>query len=443
MGIGIQLRGTLPKLSPANVAQLLEDASVEVFGSPLNPSLHQTTGTNFVLFAYPAAAPIEIELTKSTRLRKATITVTANTGTAGAGYHEAVVRFLDALTATGVVWDADTDEFSDETGYFRSRDPKLLSIEVGKYLMAMMKMMDDSLSERETAAGPLLMWMPLSTYFSGRSGDDVMLPMGPKSREWIRSAAADPDLALSLHAWPEPGLGALALRNAALCQMWSDVPWCEAVDESTAELYTQILDLLSEAHKLDPQLDMPWAAWKEVAELAGEAHALPPAVAARAVPAPRRPIGYRRDPITHALPAGLRITLPGSMTFIANPDDENVLLAVGDLGNVRISVLSAKVPLTPAELEEMFGSPPDADEGMIELRKARSWQSDSLRGVSYRWTDTRPDDDDEPGAAVMTSAHINRNTVVAFITFVSGIASPIDWVDAALDSLEIVDADDD
>ncbi len=265
---------------------------------------------------HPAAAPAELRLGASGKLR-----VTAATTPAGPGYHQHLCGLLRHLaTDFGFPWVG--DDCADPTGFFTTRDRGRTEQHFLRWLAGV------------AAGSPPAIGLPAAHGFSYPA--EVFTPLGPRSRAWLAVVASEPERGAGFFAWWEPDLDATFYRNRALARMWCDFTWRPPLTEGEGETTDQIANDLATAFKLDPAAELPWVEWLELltaieADAAGEQFCVTPKDSvlsvelwkrSGAVPAkangPR--IGYRRHPVRVALDGGWSVEVPGS--FAREWDDD-------------------------------------------------------------------------------------------------------------------------
>lgn len=256
---------------------------------------------------HPASPPVEVRLGGSGKVR-----VWAQTTPAGPGYHQHLCDLLGQLAAD-FDFDWPAAECHDPTGYFRTRSRPGLEQHFLRWLA------------RACArhAGGVGLAPGHGFTFPG----EVLTPLGPRSRAWAESVAAEPHRGGDFFAWWAPHLDATFYRNRALVRLWGEFPWRPPLTEAEGEAADQIANDLAAAFKLDPAAELPWAEWLELlaaieADAAGEQFCVTPEDAVlsvelwkRAGPVPAEAggvrIGYRRCPVRAALDGGWSVEVPG------------------------------------------------------------------------------------------------------------------------------------
>lgn len=138
----------------------------------------------------------------------------------------------------------------------------------------------------------------------------LLSPLGPRDAAWCAGVRADPSRAADVFPWWTQSRGAHA-RSRAMTALWLEVPWREPLDDGERSVMKRVDDDLRAARDADPELPLPWRAWKELLAHLGiededvEAHV--------AKAPPEAPIGYRRHDLDVELSGSWTVTLPGSM----------------------------------------------------------------------------------------------------------------------------------
>ena len=318
MSLGLRLRAQLP--NPAETAESffsrienwLRNRCMEMWPTT-RQEITESISTLFCSI-HPAAEDFELALVGPTEL-----VVSANTSTAGPGYHVFLTSLLKELASElEASWENpgdDSDEFSDETGYFFSGDEALLRSEMTRWLSELAGTFFDGTFEPDDL--PIALCMPLNPHFEWDAA--ALTALGPRDLEWLKRTSQDGERGMDFWAWPSPGFTADYYLRRALVRMWSEARWRSPVSESGSRILREVADCLKRAHELDPTLDFPWSEWKQVLDLLGEDRPELSLVASKSVETPA--IGYRRKNVKVTLPGGWQITVPGSFGDF-EPDQE-------------------------------------------------------------------------------------------------------------------------
>ena len=297
-----QKRGLIPRIPDGE--RLLADAAVWLTGEypdAVRSTLQHTTpegGAALSVDLHPAASAFVLTANDEGR-----VTVAAETGAVGPGYHRFVGRVVERLGAELAIDWTDGDgatAFADRQGaerlYLGWLGPQLAKARVRVRR-----------GERGVALG-----LPASgTRFT--TDGAIATVLGPRDEAWLDAAIGDPRVALSVTPWWADATDGLYLLNRALVLMWLQVRWRTPAMEGEADLFDEAHRLLSRAYPFDPDLDFPWQAWTELTALRGITDPMARQAANRATttPEPDPPVGYRRDPvvISHE---GWALEIPGS-----------------------------------------------------------------------------------------------------------------------------------
>ena len=305
-----QKRGLIPRVPDGD--RLLADAAVWLNGEYADAvrSTHQRTlpGGEAMLAVdlHPAAAPLTLTADDDGR-----VTVSAETGAAGPGYHRFVGRVLERLSAELAIQWTEGDgatAFVDRAGaeqlYLGWLGPQLATARARARR-----------GERGISLG-----LPAGTRVSTEAALATVL--GPRDEAWLESAIADPRVALGITPWWADATDGLYLLDRALVLMWLQVRWRTPAMEGEADLFDEVHRLLSRAYPFDPGLAYPWHAWSELTALRGIDDPMARQAAARAAvtPAEDPPVGYRRDPvvISHE---GWALEIPGAFAERRSPEE--------------------------------------------------------------------------------------------------------------------------
>lgn len=299
MGTAIILRGNTRLSTPLDEIASFLRAAQGVFRAATERTLDEHGRALLVLAVHPAAEPMRVA-----DLGAGEISIEANTGTAGPGYHEYVTELCRTMAeALGITWTSITDESS----YFESRDRKALEEAT---LIWLRTAANEALSLHARGMKGLQLSLPEGTLFEHTGV--VATPMGPRDHGWLVRTAKDPRAGIDAFAWWESGQGASTLRGAALSAMWIDVRWRKPIIALERELLERILGWLDLGQSLEPEADWPWREQSEIFEFLGENSLRATRVHLRASAlAPSAPIGYRRNPVRVNLSGGWSMRIPG------------------------------------------------------------------------------------------------------------------------------------
>lgn len=238
-----------------------------------------------------------------------TLVVSAKTSSVGPGYHlylcDVVKRIGEALS---VAWDPPDAErqTGDDTGFFHAGDKDTVPRAMLDWLQSSAKRALEILDRGYDGLG---LSMPVDSLFQHEGA--ISTVMGPRPRSWVERVTTDPLHGIDIFPWWKEGLGATYLLGRALCQMWTDVRWRPPITPEEKTLVKNVIRLLGQAYRLDPDLPYPAAEWKELLGYLGiEDPTADEAATKQPADAPR--VGYRRREVRAQLGEGWAITVPGS-----------------------------------------------------------------------------------------------------------------------------------
>jgi len=225
----------------------------------------------------------------------------------------------------------------DETGFFFTGDEKSLRTEMTSWLAGLAGCFspDGPLSLDDSNGTALC--LPMNPQFE----DDhpARTPLGPRDCDWIEKTARDGKSGTDFFPWWTPGFNAEYFLRRALAHMWTNVRWRPPVNDSERAVLQDTATSLRRAYELDPNLQYPWAEWKEVLELLDRELDEAELVNPRAGGTPT--IGYRRRSVTVTLPGNWRIKIPGSFSD-CKLNEEDDLYAVDPPKEIWFSVYDLK-----------------------------------------------------------------------------------------------------
>ena len=351
MAVGLALTGHLPdgeRLSRTEARDWLARAAMwfEAVGDAvLDTRLVRDADEKPILLAafHPAAEPIELRLGASGKVRLA-----ATTSPAGPGYHAYLCRTLKLFANDfGFTWDTPAPDL-DPGRYFVVADATKLETHFDRWLSA-------RCAALLASGGPYWLGMPRQPAFLHPG--PVLTPLGPKPLDWLRVVSADAACGRGFFPWWKPDLDAAFYRGRALAELWLEFRGAAPRTEAEGEQIDQVAADLANAFDLNPDLDLPWAAWADViAAIEQDALGctvepvsaqLKAEVRRRAEGQPAE-IGYRRHPVRVALSGHWHITIPGR--FAAAWDEDHRAWSAWDAGRsvwFRGTHLSEEGP-TPA-----------------------------------------------------------------------------------------------
>jgi len=127
------------------------------------------------------------------------IGVSAQTSSAGPGYHFYVCDLLTRMSRElGIRWQAGPDE-GDETGYFESGDESSVYREMLAWLGSVC---DDVLRELDSGCTHLAIGMSVGVTY--KADQFLITEMGPRPRQWAAAVARDRNAGKDFFAWGGP-----------------------------------------------------------------------------------------------------------------------------------------------------------------------------------------------------------------------------------------------
>jgi hypothetical protein len=297
--------------------------------------------TNPTLFCrlHPAAEDLEISFIEDGQL-----TVSANTSSAGPGYHIFVCDMLHKLGERfRLQWDEPNEEYQDEAGYFHSGDSQKLFAEMSTWIKTIAGwFFDGTLKDKQHA---IRLAMPLDVGFTWEA--TAITPLGPRDENWLRKTAEDGYNGQDFFAWWNPGLNAEYFLRRALVEIWADVRWRAPVNDQERQTLNYVAGSLKTAYELDATLTYPWAEWSEILRYL---HRIDDEYAfVHRAGTNQATMGYRRHDVTVQLPGNWWVTVPGSFSDF-RPDGNHNYFAVDPPREVWVTSYTFKGDL-PALLE--------------------------------------------------------------------------------------------
>jgi hypothetical protein len=253
-------------------------------------------GDDVLVALHPAAAPITL------RAESDRITMHADTGTAGPGYHEEVDALMRAAAkATGIVWE--DSSIPDRVALEHAMDDWLAS--TAREIVA--------LADRGATGFSIL--LPDGVEYAHTQL--LATPLGPRDRAWLERVKTTPSAGRDVLAWWDHGRGAAYFAGLARALAWTEVRWRSPIDDRERTLLDRVVTAIERAHGLDPSIDLPWLEAAEIYELLGEdslratrAGVLAEGLRKRGA---RDRIGYRRNAVRVSLSGGWSLVIPGEL----------------------------------------------------------------------------------------------------------------------------------
>ncbi len=212
------------------------------------------------------------------------------------------------------IWNDESREWVDETGYARDRDFGNLQSGMSTWLKTLCGIMLQRAEARYLNFG---MNMPIG--FIVETDEFSHSPLGFHSREWMeKMAAADKTeanhIASDYFPWWERGYQAEFWGKCGKLISWMELPWRQPESAEEKERYQLVLDCFARAMELDRSVQIPS---EEVAEI----HSLLQKPQ-RDIPPPEGRIGFKRYPICQQFFGKWRIAVPGYFYCRKDPDRE-------------------------------------------------------------------------------------------------------------------------
>lgn len=384
MSLGIRIAGTLMDGSAGRdhfeaIGEWLSERCAEYLEEPVTAWEPEEEGDDpcgLTAVLHPCAEALTIELGEA-------IVVSANTTSAGPGYHQFVCELIDELGESfGIEWERGDETDEDETGYFAHRDRARLEQEMLRWLGALA----ESLTSHEREVESIAVAMSMDHHYD--AGKGIVTPLGVRSWEWAEATVKDPRSSRGFFAWWDEGDTARARLNRALARMWASVRWATPRNEEETRVVAMTLHDLDAAWEKDSSMEFPWREWGELAASVGEE--LGEEKRARAAKARGPKIGYRRAEVRVMLPGGWNVRIPGN--FSEAFEDEGGFVAWDETRNVRVSSFSVRC----CEDEEHEHEVPSAEEMLEESAEAEmpealedlgTWEDGEHRGNARLFKD--------------------------------------------------------
>jgi hypothetical protein len=350
MSVGLLLRAKLKRNFLSKLAatkspnQLLKE--IEQWALGYCQDLRATTyigqrDANPTLFCrlHPAAEDLEISFIEDGQL-----TVSANTSSAGPGYHTFVCDMLHKLgDRFRLQWEEPNEEYQDETGYFHSGDSQHLFAQMSTWIKTIASCFFDGTLKDQHA---IRLAMPLDVGFTWEAA--AITPLGPRDDDWLQKTAEDGYKGQDFFAWWNPGLNAEYFLRRALVKIWADVRWRFPVNNHERQTLSYVADSLKTAYELDATLTYPWAEWSEILrylDRIDDEHQFVHDRAGTTQPT----MGYRRHDVTVQLPGNWWVSVPGSFGDF-QPDENHNYFALDPPREVWVTSYTFKGDL-PALLQ--------------------------------------------------------------------------------------------
>jgi hypothetical protein len=372
MSLGILLRGTAPKsglLGSRNERRWLQAVLAQLVKRCDQVVSARIVDSTIELLAHPAGQPLTL-----TREGRA-VQLEAMTSSVGPGYHVFVCELADhSAAALGAEWLPEDLEagggYGDETGYWRSRDLEALRAEMCAWVSALatrvLELLDDW-------GSPVALAMPLDGP-RWQLEADVLTPLGPRSKEWLRHVAEKSANGRDFFAWWEPGYGPDYHHRRALVELWCSVPWRAPLDADEARLMTGVLQRLA-AHGPVETFELPARELLEIFDLVDASVPADSPLRAVAAAATGSLIGYRRHDAVHTA-NGWLVTVPGALAV--DPSSASEWIASDADRSVHVTSYSAEARVSRRDLEATLGASDHREDDDEVRRTAKAIYVDAV-----------------------------------------------------------------
>lgn len=432
MSIGLQIPGqlksqttTAKRRSVADVLASMGDWFEEAYepGLILPPALNEQDGqASLVIQLMPGSEPVFF-----TQAGADIVTVSANTGWGGPGYHKHLCDVLRTLSSEFKVDWVESEEENDETGYWSTQDWEELNAQVQDWIQQVCRVVVENsgeLGSEET------MKIGMSTDMHFNTPGGVQTPLGLHKKEWFVHAAENAEAAMSLLAWTHPDHAAEALRGQVLAAMWQDVGWHPPRTEGEARVHAYVLRALDRARQMDGRIPLPQAEWDELKSYAEEEEGEASTLSSRDR-ASDGMIGYRRWPVTVHPFAGWNLTLPGGMS--EGEEEEGTAFWFEEDRSVHFSTFSVSGPGGSTTARGVLNNAPPAEGEVVD-----SWERDD--GVGTLSVADAVSDEGEP--YVLFTGLVASRSELGVCTITASDREQIDFAKQVCRSITVQDRDD-
>ncbi len=236
---------------------------------------------------------------------------------AGAGFHKAVVDFLDRLE-NGCMEGMEVD---DAAGYYEHRDFERMKREhFYPWLNSLIHICREQM-ESDTYSNICFCWN-LDQYQPESMPGTIVSPMGRFSSRSLAEKNGQEGIvwfADQFFLWDQQEKDARYYRNKAVNLLWEDCCFVPSQrSEKDSRCNRDILDALEKGAAMDPSLTLPIEAYYQVCRLDGRTPIIPES---RPEMKWEFPIGYRKGMVTYAC-GPLRLTLPGCYLYEWEEDED-------------------------------------------------------------------------------------------------------------------------
>ena len=305
MSLGLRLEGR--RASGEDPAAFLERVAAWLRARDDDPRPRisiQEDGGHLLLAAelHPGAEPLLIEATAEG------VVLSANTGTAGPGYHRHVCGLARELTPElALEWALEEDE----TGFFATGDGEALEQQALDWMSAVAEQVSELAKEGMRG---LALFMPVGHAYEHDGFAATVL--GPRDEGWFAAVREDPRRAIDIFPWWGEGRDGRYFLELARVHMWLDVRWRAPLDDAERARRVRGASWIERAPALDPALPIPWDEQAEILALLGEDSLRATRAQLKVqslAPGVRQAIGYRRRPVRVSLSGGWSMRIPGEL----------------------------------------------------------------------------------------------------------------------------------
>jgi len=307
MGLGIYIKGELKEINSIIDKQVLSERIQKYFienSHGLFSNFLSFTEDEAALYAvlHPCEEPVEFTW------QDTYIICSAKTNSVGPGYHACLVELIEKMgEAIDITWDwglgEETNDYQDETGYYKNRNFKQLQEEMLQWMKALCKTFSDEGGTQYMIAFPAGYPRMKRDYFA-------VSPLQMWTKEWFRDVAfleADQlnKAGSEFFIWWNKQADAEFYRRTGIAVMNIDCPWHFPIDEKETNIFALIDACFEQAKKKDVTIELPEEDWIAVNQFLNEPEA----------DLPETKYGYRKEIMTFDLAGRWSIDLPGHFYY--------------------------------------------------------------------------------------------------------------------------------
>jgi hypothetical protein len=181
-----------------------------------------------------------------------TLTIATRTSTCGPGFHAMFCAAIDRIEEKFHLKFFETEEASDETGYFLSRDFNELQSYFANWLRGLAASVDENL---DSAEGGMFLQMAIGQIVPDMKMGEVQTPRGPKTVAYLQSISAMNHDALLRAAeawfpWWNVRPSSDDFLKMAEQVMWSEIPWHAPDNEYERQVFAAAISGLNRSRLL-------------------------------------------------------------------------------------------------------------------------------------------------------------------------------------------------